>query len=61
MVVWRTAENVAPGLVDIQPPKKLLKASSGKRFNTPATDDDIAMLSKGCVPRNTVKNNTWSL
>ena len=54
------AENVDPSLFDFQPPKKLLKTSSGKGFNPPATDEDIA-LSKGCVPKNSVKNNAWAL
>ena len=39
-------ENVDPDLIDFQPPKKLLKTSSGRRFNPPATDEDIAILSK---------------
>ena len=55
------AENIDPDLDDFQPPKKLLKSSSGRRFNLPATDEDITILSKGCVPKNTVKSNTWAL
>lgn len=55
------AANVDPDLIDFQPPTKLLKTSSGRKFNPPATDEDIAILSKGCVPKNTVKSNAWAL
>ena len=50
-----------PNLIDFQQPKKLLKTSSGRRFNPPAIDEDIVILSKGCIPKNTVKSNTWAL
>ena len=49
IVVWRTADNIDPDMVDFHSAKKLLKASSGKRFKPPATDVDIAILSEGCV------------
>ena len=55
------AANVDPDLIDFQPPTKLLKTSSGRKFNSPATDEDIAILSKGCVPKNTVKSNALAL
>ena len=55
------AANVDPDLIDFQPPTKLLKTSSGRKFNPPTTDEDIAILSKGCVPKNTVKSNAWAL
>ena len=48
-------------LVDFQPPKKVLKTSTGQKFNLQAAEEDIAILSKGCVPKNTVKNNVWGL
>ena len=55
------AENIDPNLIDFQPPEKLLKTTSGRIFNPPATNEDIAILSKGCVPKNTVKSNAWAL
>ena len=42
-------------------PKKLKKACSGKKFNSSATNDDIAILSSSCGAKSTVKNNTWAL
>ena len=44
ILVWRMAENVDPDLFDFQPPTKLLKTSSGKRFNPPSTKEDTAIL-----------------
>ena len=44
-----------------QPPKKLLKTTSGKRLNPPVTDVDIAIISKRCATKSTVKNNTGDL
>ena len=50
------AENFALDLFNFHSPRKLPKISSGNRFNSPVTDEDIAIQSKGCVPK-TLKNN----
>ena len=48
---------------DFQPPRSKRKkvASPTARFNEPTTDQEIAVLSKGFVPKNTQRNNTWAL
>jgi hypothetical protein len=48
---------------DFQPPRSKRKKvpSSTARFKEPTTDQEIAVLSKGFVPKNTQRNNTWAL
>ena len=54
-------ENVDPDLIEFHSHKTLLKTSYGRRFNPPATNVDIAILSKSRVPKNTVKSKAWAL
>ena len=52
-------EEQDPDLRNFQPPCKKAKGSkrpSEGRFKAPTTNEEIAMISKGYVPRNTQKN-----
>ena len=53
-----------PDLRNFQPLHKKVKSSttpSKGRFKAPTSNEEMAVISKGYVPRNTQKNTDWAM
>ena len=45
---------------DFMPPKKKVKMNE-EHFKPPSTDEEMAILAKGFVPRNTQRSTAWAI